>query len=138
MTTTRPIIVTRRDHDRLTRLLETHASRRDAAAAAALEEELTRARIVEPAEVPSDVVTMHSAVRFCDEAAGTTHEVQLVYPHGADAARGRVSILAPVGSALLGLAAGEAIDWRFPDGRTRRLRVDAVTYQPEAAGDGEG
>lgn len=127
------IVLSRADHDRLARLLETHASRRDAEARAALEAELARARVVEPAEVPADVVTMHSAVRFVDDS-GAESEIHLVYPHAADPARGRVSILAPVASALLGLRVGQAITWPFPDGRARRLRVTAVTWQPEAAG----
>ena len=134
MSEPRPIVITRLDHERLTRLLETHASRRDAAACAALEEELSRGRVVEAQEVPSDVVTMNSVVRFAPADGGAEEEVRLVYPHDADAAHGRVSILAPLGSALLGLAVGECIDWAFPGGRTRRLRVAAVPYQPEAAG----
>lgn len=126
MSNRRPIVLTSEDHDNLTRLLETHARRRDAGACAALEGELERARIVAPAEVPSDVVTMNSTVRFRD-ADGPPQEIHLVYPHGADPARGHVSILAPVASALLGLAVGDSIDWPFPDGRTRRLHVDAVS-----------
>ena len=123
------IVVTSQDHDRLTRLLETHASRRDADACAALESELERARVVAPGEIPTDVVTMHSTVRF-READGPAQEISLVYPHSADPSLGQVSILAPVASALLGLSAGESIDWPFPDGRTRRLHVDAVCQQP--------
>lgn len=128
-----PIVVTSQDHDHLIRLLETHASRRDADACAALETELERAQVLAPDEVPGDVVTMYSTVRF-READGAAQEIQLVYPHGADPAQGRVSILAPVASALLGLSAGESIDWPFPDGRTRRLHVDAVCHQPAPEG----
>lgn len=128
------IVITRPDHERLTRLLETHASRRDAGACAALEEELSRGRIVEPEDVPADVVTMNSVVRFAAADDGAEEEVRLVYPHDAAAAEGRVSILAPLGSALLGLSVGQCIDWPFPGRRTRRLRVAAVPYQPEAAG----
>lgn len=135
MNDARPILITRQDHERLTHLLEGYAGKRDAAARAALEEELARARIVEPDEMPPDVVTMNSAVRFRDADAGVEHEIRLVYPHGADPAQGRISILAPVGSALLGLSVGQSIDWPFPDGRTRQLCVEAVPYQPEAAGD---
>jgi regulator of nucleoside diphosphate kinase len=88
--------------------------------------ELDRADVVPRADVRGDVVTMHTRVRYLDETAGERREVTLVYPHESDVANGRVSVLAPVGSALLGLSEGQAIDWEFPDGRPRRLRVESV------------
>jgi regulator of nucleoside diphosphate kinase len=83
--------------------------------------------------VPHDVVTMNSTVVYEDEAIGEQRTITIVHPHHADIAEGRISALAPVGRALLGLSAGESIDWPFPDGKNRRLRVVDVVYQPEAA-----
>jgi regulator of nucleoside diphosphate kinase len=99
-----------------------------------LEEELSRAEIIDVAAVPSTLVTMNSCVRYRDESTGAEHEVTLVFPHEADVARGRVSIYAPIASALLGLAVGDEIEWPVPGGRTTRLRVLGLVYQPEAAG----
>jgi regulator of nucleoside diphosphate kinase len=92
---------------------------------AKLAEELDRADIVPLEHVPDDVVTMHARVRYLDETTGDTREVMLVYPDEADASQGRISVLSPVGAALLGLAAGQSIEWDFPNG-PRRLRVEDV------------
>lgn len=100
-----------------------------------LEEELGRAVVVPVHEIPADVVTMNSKVRFADEATGEASEVTVVYPRDADVDGGKVSVLAPVGSALLGLKVGETIEWIMPTGKTRRLAIVSVLYQPEAAGD---
>jgi regulator of nucleoside diphosphate kinase len=78
---------------------------------------------------------MNSRVRFVDEGSGVESEITLVFPGQADVESNRISVLAPVGSALLGLSVGDTIDWPLPTGRSRRLRVVAITYQPEAAGD---
>jgi len=127
-----PIRVSRFDLERLERLLDRVGERPELAR---LRDELDRADVVEPAAVPPDVVTMNSRVRFADEETGEESEIQLVFPRHADAEQNRVSILAPVGTALLGLSVGASIEWPVPDGRTRRLRVTAIAYQPEAAGD---
>lgn len=131
----RKIYVTHRDLDRLTALLDSNVDRRDPTARAALEDELGRAIAVESEDIPADVVTMHSRVRFEDLDTGEGLEMTLVYPGSADVEHGRISVLAPVGSALLGLTVGESIRWPLPGGKTRHLRVVAVAYQPEAAGD---
>lgn len=99
-----------------------------------LEAELMRARLVEPAQIPAGTVTMNSRLRCIEEESGRTQELQLVYPTDADAKAGRVSVLAPVGSALLGLSVGDAIEWPVPGGRSMRLRVTEVIWQPEAHG----
>ena len=135
MAANRSIFVTRRDHERLTSLLETHGSRRDSDALVALEEELELAKVVEPTEIPPDVVTMNSRVQFEDLETSEQLEYALVYPKDADVDQGRISVLAPVGSALLGLSVGQSIRWPLPGGNSRHLRVVHVTYQPEAAGD---
>jgi len=129
----RHIVVTEVDLVRLTRLIGTQ-SRRNAAACEALEAELDRAEVVAPNEVPPDVVTMKSRARFVDQDRHEELEMTLVYPPDADVERGRISVLAPVGAALLGLSVGQTIEWPLPHGGTRRLRVSAVPYQPEAAG----
>lgn len=135
MTSARTIVVTQQDLDRLTRLLETHGRRRDSEALTALEEELGRASVVDATKIPPDVVTMNSRVRFEDLDSGEELELTLVHPQDADVEQGKVSVLAPVGSALLGLSVGQSIRWPLPGGKSRHLRVVRVTYQPEAAGD---
>ena len=97
-----------------------------------LGEELERAVVIPSDAVPASVVTMHSRVRYLDESTGDRREIQIVYPEQADPAEGRISVLAPVGAALLGLAVGQAIDWRFPGGQMRRLRVEELLFQPES------
>ncbi|MDN5924101.1 MAG: nucleoside diphosphate kinase regulator [Xanthomonadales bacterium] len=100
----------------------------------ALQGELERANIVSPKDVPADIVTMNSTVRLCDVSSDTEMTVTLVYPRDAGH-EGVVSVLAPVGSALLGLAVGQEIDWPIPGGKTKNLRVLAISEQPEARGE---
>jgi len=95
-----------------------------------LRSELDRARIVEPDEVPKDVVTMNSTVRFVDEESGKEFERTLCYPGEATGGVDKVSILAPLGSALLGLSVGQRIDWPVPGGRTAHIRILEVLFQP--------
>ena len=128
------IIVSSRDLARLEALLDSPVLSRHPAALA-LMDELNRAEILPPEQIPADVVTMHSRVECEDVASGEDHVLTLVYPNEADVERGRVSVLAPVGSALLGLSVGQTIDWQAPGGRSLKLRVKSVRYQPEAAGD---
>jgi len=128
------IIVSTRDMARLEALLDSPALSRHPAAVA-LSQELERAQVLPPEEIPAGIVTMHSRVDCEDELHDEQHSLTLVYPHEADFDKGRVSVLAPVGSALLGLSVGQTIDWTAPGGRQLRLRVIAVHYQPEAAGD---
>ena len=117
------IVVSATDASRLESVL---ANAQDNAVARDLEEELARAEIRDPSEMPAGVVQMGSRVRCLDETTHAEHVVQLVFPQQADVAAGRVSILAPVGAALLGLSAGQSIDWPLPGGRTTRLRVEEV------------
>jgi regulator of nucleoside diphosphate kinase len=126
------IVLSRFDRDRLERLLDKIGPRLDLEA---LREEIERAEIVEPEAIPENVVTMNSVVRFVDQESGRESAVKLVFPGHADVESSRISVLAPVGSALLGLSVGDSIDWPLPHGRTLHLCVVAITYQPEAAGD---
>lgn len=135
MSPTQPsIVISSSDLERLETLLDRpqHAS---AAGADLLRQELNRADVRSPQDMPTDVITMNSTARFLNVDSGETREMSLVYPGDADAAAGRVSILAPVGSALLGMAVGQEIDWPGPDGRHLRLRVEEILFQPEATGD---
>ena len=132
MSTTPPLLLSRLDLERIEALLEREI---DAPATTALRRELDRADVREPQDMPDDVITMRSTARFVDEDSGEEREMTLVYPPQADGSAGRVSILAPVGSALLGLRVGQGIDWPLPGGRRARLRVLAIRYQPEASGD---
>ena len=127
------ITVSRLDLERIEQLLD-RMTPAQAAAHAGLREELDRATVLEPVEMPRNVVTMNSTVSFTDETGGEPSTMTLVYP-GAAGKPGTVSVLAPVGSALLGLAKGKHIEWPTPDGRKRRLTVLSIDYQPEAAGD---
>ncbi|ACO75176.1 nucleoside diphosphate kinase regulator [Laribacter hongkongensis] len=121
------------DLDRLEDLLE-QVDPREFPAARQLETELARADVVDPQDMPAGVVTMNSRVRFAD-AAGATREFQLCYPKDMTGSPDQLSVLAPVGAALLGLSAGQAIDWPLPDGGHTRLTVLDVVWQPEAAGE---
>lgn len=132
---TRPAItVSSLDVERLERLMATL----DVAALPgidALREELDRAEVVEPSEVPATLVTMNSTVRFRELSSGKEFCRTLVYPGGGDASADTVSIFAPVGSALLGLSEGDEIDWPKPGGGELRVRILSVLYQPERAGE---
>ncbi len=127
------LILSARDVRRIEALLATPQGEASTVAAA-LEAELLRGDVRQPDQLPPDVVTMNSELVCLDEASGNERRLQLVYPEAADAGAGKVSILAPVGAALLGLRTGQSIDWPLPGGRCTRLHVQAVLYQPEAAG----
>lgn len=97
-----------------------------------LRAELEGAIVLPYDTVPPGVVGMNSRVRYRDETSGQTREVEIVYPCEADANEGKVSVLAPVGSALIGLSVGREIDWDLPEGQRIRLRVEEVLAQAEA------
>jgi regulator of nucleoside diphosphate kinase len=125
------MVITQKDMELLRALVEIHSFGGDADAAERLASELDRASIVPSEHVPVDVVTMNSRVVFEDDT-GARREVLLVYPPAADGSRDRVSVLSPVGAALLGLVVGETIEWPAGEDATRRLRIVAVLYQPES------
>lgn len=118
------IMITVTDSERLSRLAELMASR-DATLAEALLTELDRARIVPDGKLGANVVRMGSTVRY-RTSEGEAREVTLVYPNEADIALGRVSVLTPIGTALIGLSPGQSIEWIARDGRAHSLTVDAV------------
>lgn len=132
--TTRPaIIVSERDLERLEAMLASLPD--DHPGAEALREELDRAQILPSEQMPGDVVTMHSRIRFVVDPAGKEVEVDLVYPRDLTGLPDQLSVTTPAGIAVLGLAVGQQIEWLAPNGQTVRARIVDVTYQPERAGD---
>lgn len=119
------LILTKNDFQKLSSLVAAAESK----AAALLEEELGRASVVPENDLPGDVVAMNSEVSFADLETGKVSDVILVYPHEADIGANKISILTPVGSALIGLRAGQSIEWPFPGGKTKRLKVLEVRHE---------
>lgn len=123
--------ITDLDHVRLYKLLE----RQGAAGPEGLAELIDAAEQVKPQEIAPDVVTMLTRVRVADPASGNERSLTLCYPHEADAGKGYISVLSPLGTALLGLRAGETASWHGADSRPAELVVRAIEFQPEANGD---
>jgi len=133
MSTPPSIILTRLDVQRLEKLIDEQGE--NAPGVEALQAELDRAdQVVGHDEVPAGVVTMNSRVHCREEISGKDYHLKLVYPQDAGA-EGTVSVLAPMGTALLGLQVGQHIDWPAPRNKTLKLTLLAVEYQPEAAGE---
>lgn len=128
------IIVSSVDMERLETLLDSLPAAQ-ADVRNALLDELARAELVEPDQMPPDVVTMNSRVRFTLDAPAEEFSLTLAYPKNMQADGEQISILSPVGNALIGLKAGDSIDWNRPDGATFQLTVLEVQYQPERAGE---
>lgn len=127
------IRVTRPDAIKLSRLLQV-LSPRLGEQADLLQEVLDLAEIVPSETIPPEVATLGSQVDIEDRDAGTTQRITLVLPHEADAATGRISVVSPVGRALLGRIVGESIEVQLPNGTTRQVVIRAIPYQPEANG----
>lgn len=121
------------DVDRLYSIIESLPNK-DLAGLDALENELDRANIVAPEEMPPTIVTMNSTVKFTVEETGSTFELTLVYPKDVDASGRTISIFAPVGSALIGLSIGDQIEWPKPGGGIMKVTIDDIAFQPERAG----
>lgn len=133
--TRRELFITELDRDRLVELMNG-----DAASGAHaredlrdLQRELERARIVDPKSVPASVVTMNSKVLLRDKDTAEEMTYTLVFPKDADIDSGAISVLAPIGTAILGYREGDVIEWAVPAGK-RRIAIEKVLYQPEAAG----
>ena len=131
---TRHIVITRDDMARLKELVRQgrKSSRRDQDHLAELDRELDRAEIIGAEELSPDVVTMHSTVRVRDLDTGASRVYTVVFPVDADIEAQRISVLAPIGTALLGYRAGDHVQWLTPGGR-KSLWIEEVLYQPEAA-----
>jgi len=129
-----PIMVTTTDFDRLRGLAES-GMKRTPQAAEFLAREIDRARIVEPGQIGHDTVTMGARVTFRDDVTGQSRTVTLVYPEDAEIAAGKISVLTPIGAALIGLSVGQSIEWQSPSGGWRSLTVLQVGDQWVKGGD---
>jgi len=129
---TRVIYVTEADMKRLRPLIEGMKNSRDDLRG--LQAELEHARVVTPADVPPDVITMNSKARLRDLDTGEEMIFTLVFPGKASIEHDRISVVAPIGTAMLGQRVGDEFEWEVPAGSVR-LRVEEMLYQPEAAGD---
>ena len=127
------IVISSQDLERLEGLLAAPAAR-NRSDLNGLRDELARADVREPQDMPKDVITMNSRARFRELSGGQEHELTLVYPGDAAPDAGKVSVFTPAGSALLGLSVGQTIEWMNAEQRPIRLEVLAVTWQPEASG----
>jgi len=130
---TRHIVVTQDDMARLKELVRQgrKSSRRDQDHLAELDRELDRAEIIGAEELSPDVVTMHSMVRVLDLDTGSSRVYTLVFPVEADIEKKRISVLAPIGTALIGYRAGDTFRWKTPGG-TKHFQIEEVVFQPEA------
>ena len=129
------IYITEPDYNRLSALIEKtrEGNGVDRQYLNKLEAELDRAEIVDAENIPANVITMRSTVRLKDLVSGEENTYSLVFPTEADFSQGKISVLAPIGTAILGYKSGDTIEWTVPSG-LRRLKVDTIIYQPEAAG----
>ncbi|SDR63554.1 GreA/GreB family elongation factor [Rhizobiales bacterium GAS113] len=123
------IVISSNDYDQLERLAVTRL-RSNPSTARVLADELDRATILPREDMARKVVTMHSELTFRDDTTDQTRRMTLVYPGEQDIALGRISVLTPVGAALIGLSEGQSIGWRTPTGERRRLTVLKVHSQP--------
>lgn len=128
-----PIVVSSLDMERLEQLLDS-LPENQAGTRSALFEELARAELVEPEQMPANVVTMNSRVRFALDGAQEVFDLLLAYPKDMQGASDKLSVLTPVGNALLGLREGDTISWTRPDGGRFDVTVREIVYQPERAG----
>lgn len=129
------IIITKNDYSRIQRSID-NAKRKHSIGineAENLINELHSALIVDPHEVPGDVVTMNSIVKISFLDSNKSMQFQIVYPGAADIRENKISIFSPVATALIGYKVGDAIEWIVPSGLTK-IRIDEIIYQPESAG----
>ena len=135
----RDVFITRQDKKRLydaIQEVEDHVDRGpvDFKGLRKLLDELERATMIDPAEMPPDVVTMNTKVLLRDQEADEEMTYTLVFPEDADIDKGAISVLAPIGMAILGYREGDVIEWTVPSG-VRHITIEKILYQPEAAGD---
>ena len=132
----RTIYITKFDLERLEDLLAVAGefSYRDRGDLKELESELQNGQLLDSKEVSPNVVTMNSRVELVDVDTNDEMVFTLVFPKDADIDAGKLSVLSPIGTAILGYSAGDIVEWRVP-ARIRRIKIDKVLYQPEAAGD---
>ena len=129
-----PIIINAADHEKLSCAISalSRLTERGHAEASALRAELARAETVAPENTPPDIITMNSRAEMLDLDSGECMELTVVLPRDADIEQGKISVLAPLGTAMLGQRVGDEFEWPVPYGR-RRLKVLSLVFQPEAA-----
>ena len=129
------IYITNNDMERLRKLIITakEADSEDKKYLRELEDELNKGEMVNSQDIPHNVITMNSKVRLRDINTQKEMIYWLVFPDDSNADQGKISILAPIGTALLGYKVGDIIEWKVPAGLTK-LKVEEILYQPEAAG----
>ncbi|WP_413699578.1 nucleoside diphosphate kinase regulator [Psychromonas sp. KJ10-10] len=128
------ITITSLDSDRLHTLIES-LPKSQLSALSGLEDELARANIVAPTEIPENIVTMNSTIKFSVTSTKDEFLLTLVYPKDIDSSGEKISILAPVGSAILGLSQGNEIEWPKPGGGLIKVKIKEIIYQPERSGE---
>ena len=130
------IFVTTKDAEKLRELIRKahHSDYRGSDYLKKLAEEIEKASVVQSNQIPSDVITLNSTARLVDQKTDEEMLYTLVFPEDADISQGKISILAPIGTAMLGYKVGDTFEWDTPGG-TRIIRVKEILYQPEASGD---
>lgn len=136
MQNTQTIYLSEYDADQLRTLISTLDKRNlaDRTYAMSLENEVNRAEILPASDIPDEIVRMNSRIQLTDMETGDVLVFQIVYPLDADFDDGKISVLSPIGTALLGCRVKDVILWDVPKG-TRKLKIDKMLYQPEAVGD---
>ena len=130
------IFITTKDAQKLRELIRNafHSNYRGSEYLKKLEEEIEKASVVEPDQIPPDVITLNSTARLIDQNTDEEMLYTLVFPEDADVSKGKISILAPIGTAMLGYKTGDTFEWDTPSG-VCIFRVKEILYQPEASGD---
>ncbi len=128
-------MMTELDHVRLSNMIRRHPVDMPPQTAETLESALDNADLVAPEQVPSGTVTMSSQIVIADAATGVQTTLTLCYPHDAEPAGGRISVMSPIGTSLIGLQVGDLASWCGPDGQASSARVVSILFQPEASGD---
>lgn len=130
------IFVTTEDAAKLRKLIRDayHSEYRGSDYLKKLAAEMEKASVVNSDQIPSDVITLNSTARLVDQETSEEMIYTLVFPEAADPSQGKISVLAPIGTAMLGYKTGDTFEWETPGGK-RTLRVQEILYQPEASGD---
>ena len=128
------IYLTDKDYNRLLQVVQSQRQKNGLFVVAALSQELKRAKVVSAKEIPADVITMNSRVRLKEMKSAAELDIDIVYPKDADVGKRKVSVLAPVGTAVLGCKVGDEVKWPVAQGMVT-YKVEELIYQPEAAGD---
>jgi regulator of nucleoside diphosphate kinase len=129
------IYITKKDEEKLRALIKEaqYSEYRGSPYVKMLAAEIERAKVVPPEEIPPDVITLNSTVQLVDEELDDEMTFTLVFPDEADVEQGKISVLAPIGTAMLGYREGDTFEWETPGGKSL-IRVKKILYQPEASG----